>query len=199
MFEKYSHSLLLFLTLSLMTIQNGLAQSEPLSRGADAPLFTAKASMDGSEFDFSLEEALADGPVVLYFFPAAYTGGCDLEARTFAEHKDKFESDGVTILGMSADSIQRLNSCSPDPDYCAGEFPIDSDTEGKVAATYGLEIKPAQLGAKNLQGDEITHGYMPRTTFLIADGKIKAAFSSKTDKLSPDEHVTESLEIVQEL
>ncbi|HLR33394.1 MAG TPA: peroxiredoxin, partial [Fodinibius sp.] len=186
-------------TLLLMTIQNGFAQSEPLPTGADAPLFTAKASMDGSEFDFSLEEALADGPVVLYFFPAAYTGGCDLEARTFAEYKDKFESEGVTIVGMSADNIQRLNSFSADPDYCAGEFPVASDPEGKIAATYGLEIKPAQSGAKNLQGDDITHGYIPRTTFVIANGKIKAVFSSKTDDLSPDEHVTESLAIVQEL
>lgn len=171
-----------------------------LPTGAKAPVFTAEASQAGNEFTFSLQEALAKGPVVLYFYPAAYTGGCDLEARTFATHKDDFTAAGATIIGMSADSIGRLNTFSSDPDYCAGKFPVASDPDGKVAADYGLELTPPQPGVKDVRGDEVTHGFIPRTTFVIdASGKIAAVLSSKTDDLKPDEHVTKALDIVQDM
>lgn len=171
-----------------------------LSTGATAPGFSADASMAGKAFHFSLEDALAKGPVVLYFYPAAYTGGCDLEAHTFATHSDAFNEAGATIIGMSADSIERLNRFSSDPDYCAGKFAVASDPDGKVAATYGLHMHPAQTGVKDVRGEEVTHGFLPRTTFVIgADGKIVAVFSSKTDDLKPDEHVTRALDIVREL
>jgi peroxiredoxin len=171
-----------------------------LSKGSKAPLFTAKASQSGNEFDFSLKKALAKGPVVLYFYPSAYTGGCDLEAHTFAEFKDKFTAAGATIIGISADNIQRLMSFSSDPDYCAGKFPVASDAGGKIAATYGLEMMPPQTGAKDVTGEQITHGFISRTTFVInKNDEIVAVFSSKTDHISPDEHVKESLAIVTKL
>jgi len=171
-----------------------------LSKGSTAPLFTAKASLSGNEFDFSLKKALAKGPVVLYFYPAAYTGGCDLEAHTFAEFKDKFTAAGATIIGVSADDIERLKSFSSDPDYCGGKFPAASDPEGKIAATYGLKLKPPQPGVKDVRGEQVTHGFIPRTTFVInKDHKIVAVFSSETDHIAPDEHVKKSLAIVKEL
>ncbi len=89
-----------------------------------APDFSARASLAGKEFNFSLEDALKKGPAVVYFYPSAYTKGCDLEAHTFAQEKDKFDAAGATILGVSADSIARLDAFSADPDYCAGKFPV---------------------------------------------------------------------------
>src|SRR5699024_10357630 len=71
--------------------------------GRKAPRFHAQATQAGHEFHFSLRKALAEGPVVVYFFPAAFTRGCDLEAHTFATHKKQFKDAGATIIGVSAD------------------------------------------------------------------------------------------------
>jgi peroxiredoxin len=200
MSNKNYVSLLLIFGLLIFINPNSFAQSKVLSNGSAAPLFTSKASLAGNEFDFSLKKALAKGPVVLYFYPAAYTGGCDLEAHTFAELKDKFTAAGATIIGVSADDIERLKSFSSNPDYCAGKFPVASDPGGKIAATYGLQMMPPQEGAKDVTGQQVTHGFIPRTTFIInKDDKIVAVFSSKTDHISPDEHVKRSLEIVSKL
>src|ERR1700682_3013454 len=77
-----------------------------------APDFHAQASLAGKTFTYSLEDALKKGPVVVYFYPSAYTKGCDLEAHTFAQMKDKFDAAGATIIGVSADRIARLNQLS---------------------------------------------------------------------------------------
>jgi len=200
MSKKNYPRLLLVLGLLFFISRNSFAQSVVLSKGATAPMFTAKASLAGNEFDFALKKALAHGPVVLYFYPSAYTGGCDLEAHTFAEMKDKFTAAGATIIGVSADDIQRLNSFSSDPQYCSGKFPVASDADGKIAAMYGLQMMPSQEDAKDLRGVQITHGFIPRTTFVIGkNDKIVAVFSSKTDHVSPDEHVKKSLAIVSKL
>jgi|SRR6185312_14428620 len=200
MSKKNYPRLLLILGLLFFISRNSFAQSVVLSKGATAPMFTAKASLAGNEFDFALKKALAHGPVVLYFYPSAYTGGCDLEAHTFAEMKDKFTAAGATIIGVSADDIQRLNSFSSDPQYCSGKFPVASDADGKIAAMYGLQMMPSQEDAKDLRGVQIKHGFIPRTTFVIGkNDKIVAVFSSKTDHVSPDEHVKKSLAIVSKL
>lgn len=171
-----------------------------LKPGTSAPDFTAEASRAGHDFSFSLKQALKKGPVVVYFFPSAYTGGCDLEAHTFATEKDKFDAAGATIIGVSADSIQRLNTFSSDPKYCAGKFPVASDAHGKIAASYDLKTSAAQAGMKDVRGVAIDHGFISRTTFVIArDGRIVATLSSAADHLRPDQHVTKSLAIVQEL
>jgi peroxiredoxin len=200
MFRKYCFFLILILSFSLFVIRSGFAQSMVLSKGATAPMFTAKASLAGNEFNFSLKKSLAKGPVVLYFYPAAYTGGCDLEAHTFAEFKDKFTAAGATIIGVSADDIQRLNSFSSDPDYCAGKFPVASDPGGKIAARYGLKLTSPRPGVKDVRGKAVTHGFIPRTTFVInSNDKVVAVFSSKLDHISPDQHVKKSLAIVKAL
>lgn len=176
------------------------AQQSALAKGATAPVFTAEASRAGNDFEFSMKDALAKGPVVLYFYPAAYTGGCDLEAHTFAEMSDQFAEAGATIIGVSADDLERLNSFSSDPDFCAGKFPVASDPDGKIAATYGLRMMPARTGVLDVRGIEVDHGFLPRTTFVIdKGGKIVAVFSSQTDGISPDQHVKKSLEIVKDL
>src|SRR3984885_1308830 len=146
MFSKYNGLFYVIFSFSFLIALSGFAQSTMLSKGDAAPAFNAKASLAGKEFDFSLKNALAKGPVVVYFYPSAYTGGCDAEAHAFAELKDKFTAAGATIIGVSADDIQRLNAFSSDPNYCAGKFPVASDADGKIAATYGLTMSPGKLG-----------------------------------------------------
>lgn len=190
----------LIFSMPLFFTGHSFAQSGVLAAGAAAPLFTAKASLAGNEFDFSLKKALAKGPVVVYFYPAAYTGGCDLEAHTFAALKDQFTAAGATIIGVSADDIQRLQSFSSDPAYCAGKFPVASDPGGKIAATFGLKLIPPKPGLKDVRGERVTHGFIPRTTFVIdKNDKILAVFSSETDGIAPDEHVKKSLAMVEKL
>ena len=200
MYRKYYCLSFLIACFALLAGRPGFAQSTMLSKGDAAPVFTARASLAGKAFDFSLKDALAKGPVVVYFYPSAYTGGCDAEAHAFAEDKDKFTAAGATIIGVSADDIQRLNTFSADPSYCAGKFPVASDADGKIAATYGLTIGAPKAGIKDVRGMDLNHGFIPRTTFVIGkDGKIVAVFSSATDHISPTDHVEKSLEIVKGL
>ena len=171
-----------------------------LATGELAPDFSAPASLAGKDFNFTLQAALKKGPVVVYFYPSAYTGGCDVEAHTFAQEKDKFTAAGATIIGVSADSIERLNQFSADPSYCAGRFPVASDPGGKIAASYGLTVSAGKPGMEDVRGVDIGHGFIERETFVIGkDRKIVAAFSSQADHLTPDAHVTKSLEVVQQL
>jgi peroxiredoxin Q/BCP len=200
MFKKYFCVSFLIFSSSIMITRSAFAQSKMLSKGDAAPVFSAQASLAGSAFDFSLKSALDKGPVVVYFYPSAYTGGCDLEAHTFAELKDKFTAAGATIIGVSADDIQRLDSFSSDPNFCAGKFPVASDPGGKIAATYGLTFTPPRGGIKDVRGQEVTHGFIPRTTFVIdKKGKIVEVFSSAADHISPAEHVEKALAIVKAL
>ena len=171
-----------------------------LKAGERAPDFSAQASLAGKEFRFSLADALKKGPAVVYFYPSAYTKGCDLEAHTFAEMKDQFDAAGATIIGVSADSIARLNQFSADPEYCAGKFPVASDATGSISSSYNLTKTALKAGQKDVRGVDIDHDFIERTTFVIGkDGKVISTLSSKDDGLSPDEHVKKSLAIVQGL
>ena len=200
MIKKYYSLSFLILSISILTTRAGFAQSKMLLKGDAAPVFTAQASQAGKEFNFSLKQSLAKGPVVVYFYPSAYTGGCDAEAHAFAEMKDKFTTAGATIIGVSGDDIKRLDTFSADPAYCAGKFAVASDADGKIAATYGLLINPPKLGMKDVRGIEVNHGFIPRTTYVIGkNGKIVAVFSSETDHISPTDHVEKSLAIVKAL
>ena len=171
-----------------------------LNVGEKAPDFSARASLAGKEFNFSLADALQKGPVVAYFYPSAYTNGCDIEAHTFAEMKEQFDAAGATIIGVSLDSIARLNQFSADPLYCAGKFPVASDEGGKIAASYNLTTNAVRPGQKDVRGVDIDHDMIERATFVIGkDHTIIATLSSKDDGISPADHVKKSLEIVQKL
>ena len=168
--------------------------------GDTAPDFTATASLGGKDFTFHLNQALKKGPVVVYFYPSAYTQGCDLEAHTFADNAEKFDAAGASIIGVSADNLARLNQFSADPNFCAGKFPIASDESLKIAKSYDLQTTPGKAGAKDVRGVEIGHGFIERITFVVGkDHKIIAVMSSKADKLTPDQHVDKSLAIVQKM
>jgi peroxiredoxin len=171
-----------------------------LAPGESAPAFSAPVSLAGKQSTFSLADALQRGPVVVYFYPSAYTGGCNLEAHAFATQMDAFEAAGVAVVGVSHDSIARLNDFSADPKYCAGKFPVASDPDGAIARSYGLKVMDAQPGAKDTRGKPIDHAFTERTTFVISPGgKIAAVFSSADDKIAPSDHAVESLAAAQKL
>jgi len=166
-----------------------------LKDGDSAPDFTAQASLAGKEFKFSLKESLKKGPVVVYFYPSAYTQGCNLQARTFSVNQEKFATAGASIVGVSLDSIERLNKFSADPEYCAGKFPVASDANGSIAKSYDLSVREI-AGLKDTKGNEVDHGLAERTTFVVTpDGKIAAAIGG----IKPDENVMKALEAVQQL
>jgi peroxiredoxin len=171
-----------------------------LKQNDKAPDFSAKASLAGKEFDYSLKSALRKGPVVVYFYPSAFTGGCNVEAHTFAENKEKFDAAGASIIGVSRDSVERLNAFSADPAYCAGKIAVASDPDGAIATSYGLTKMAIKAGMKDTRGVEIDHDFTERTTFVVTpDGKVAATFSTTDDKISPADHVTKSLAAVQQL
>ena len=167
-----------------------------LKAGARAPAFTAPASLAGKQFTFTLKEALKKGPVVVYFYPSAYTSGCNVQAHTFAVNADKFTAAGAQIIGVSLDSIERLNDFSADPEYCAGKIPVASDADGKIAKAFDIKVSEGRAGFKDSRGVEIGHGFAERTTFVVTKkGKISATLGG----LSPSVNVEKALESVQQL
>jgi peroxiredoxin len=173
-----------------------LNASAALQVGQAAPEFTTKASLAGKAFQFSLKDATRKGPVVVYFYPSAYTGGCNLQAHAFAINKEKFDTAGVSIIGVSLDSIERLNDFSADPEYCAGKIAVASDADGAIARSYDLTIRPAVEGRKDTRGIDINHGFAERTTFVVTpDGKIAATIGG----LTAAENVEEALKAAQQL
>lgn len=167
-----------------------------LREGTQAPDFSAQASLAGRAFRYSLSEALEKGPVVVFFYPSAYTEGSDLEANAFAATSEAFRAAGATVIGVSLDSLSRLNDYSADSTSCAGRVAVASDADGRIAKAYDVEVRAPSPGAKDTRGAEIGHGFAERTTFVIArDGAIVAALAG----LRPEEHVKQALDAVQRL
>jgi thioredoxin-dependent peroxiredoxin len=174
-----------------------------LKSGDSAPDFKTQASLAGKSFEFSLAAALKKGPVVVYFYPAAFTGGCNVEAHAFAVNKEKFDAVHATIVGVSGDSIERLNAFSADPEYCAGKFPVASDSDGEIGKSFNLNVKVRE-GApsyKDTRGVLLDNKVgIERTTFVIApDHKIVAVLSTADDKLKMTDHAEKSLAVVEQL
>jgi peroxiredoxin len=183
--------------LALLALALPLASAHAaLVVGDRAPTFEAPASLAGKAFNYSLVDTLRRGPVVVYFYPSAYTGGCNLEAHTFAVQQEKFTAAGASIVGVSLDDIGRLNTFSADPDYCGGKIAVASDPDGRIARSYALAVRDAVPGRKDTRGVQIDHGFAERSTFVITpDGRVAAAF----DGLSPVENVEHALAAVQRL
>lgn len=167
-----------------------------LKDGDKAPDFSTQASLAGKAFNFNLKDALKKGPVVVYFYPSAFTNGCNVQAHTFAENVDKFKDAGATIVGVSLDNIARLNDFSADPQFCAGKIAVASDADGKIAKAYDLVVRDAVAGRKDSRGADIDHGFAERTTFVVTpDGKVAATVGG----LTPAANVDKALEVVQKL
>ena len=173
-----------------------LPAAAALNKGDAAPSFKAQASLAGKEFSYSLADALKKGPVVVYFYPSAYTQGCNIQAHTFEENMDKFTAVKSTVIGVSLDSIARLNDFSADPAYCAGKLPVASDADGAIAKSYQLKVNEGRPGMKDSRGKDIDHGFAERTTFIVTpDGKVAATIGG----IAPDENVNQALKAVQDL
>jgi thioredoxin-dependent peroxiredoxin len=182
----------LFVAMLLAIVATAAAAA--LEEGAAAPDFTTQASLAGKEFTYSLKESLAKGPVVVYFYPSAYTGGCNIQARKFADHKGDFDAAGASVIGVSLDSIARLNDFSADPEYCGGKVAVASDADGAIAKSYGLKVMEGGAGLKDSRGQEIGHGFAERTTFVVSpDGKVAATIGGVT----PAANVDKALETVK--
>lgn len=184
------------ITAAIALGATALPAAAALNQGQNAPDFKTQASLAGKAFSFSLKETLKKGPVVVYFYPSAYTGGCNIQAHTFAVNHDKFTAAGASVIGVSLDNIGRLNDFSADPDYCAGKVAVASDPDGKIARSYDLSIRAATAGRKDSRGADLDHGFAERTTFIVSpDGKIAATVGGVT----PEANVIQALEIVQQL
>jgi peroxiredoxin len=184
------------LLAGLASAAGALAVAAALQQGDNAPNFSAKASLAGKEFSYTLANALKNGTVVVYFYPSAYTQGCNIQAHTFAENMDAFVAAKSTVIGVSLDSIERLNDFSADPAYCAGKLAVASDPDGSIARSYSLNVRDARAGAQDTRGIEIGHGFAERTTFVVTlDGKVAATLGG----LSPEENVQQALAAVQHL
>jgi len=154
--------------------------SAALKNGSTAPDFKTRASMAGKQFDFALADALKKGPVVLYFYPAAFTPGCTLEAHNFAHAVDKYWTYNATVIGVSHDTIDTLNKFSVSD--CRGKFAVAADPDLTVAKSYDSV----------LTGDP---HYANRTSFVIApDGTILYTYTD----MSPDHHVENTLKALQD-
>src|SRR5690606_22131450 len=172
-----------------------LAALEP---GDTAPMFEAKASLNGEAFDYSLGDALEQGTVVVYFYPSAYTQGCNMQAREFAENMEAFNAAGASVVGVSLDSIERLNDFSADPEYCAGKLPVASDESGEIASSFDVNVTELSGSFADTRGVDIDHGLAERLTFIVTpDGKIAETVGGRG--VSPIDNVQQSLEIVQRL
>ncbi|HZY99780.1 MAG TPA: peroxiredoxin, partial [Candidatus Baltobacteraceae bacterium] len=109
-----------------------------LAVGAKAPTFTLQASQGGNVFTFDLASALAKGPVVLYFYPAAFTKGCTIEAHEFADAIDQYKALGATVIGVSHDPIDTLNRFSVSE--CRNKFAVASDSDKKISKAYDANL-----------------------------------------------------------
>jgi len=180
----------------LLALALALPAWAALKIGDAAPDFTAQASQAGKAFSYSLADALKKGPVVVYFYPSAFTEGCNVEAHTFSERRGEFDAAGATIIGVSLDSITRLNDFSADPKYCAGRIAVASDADGKIAAAYNIKVVKAPAPVPDSRGVIIDHAFAERTTFVVTpDGKIAAAIGGVT----PSANVDAALKAVQKL
>lgn len=169
-----------------------------LEAGTAAPDFTAPASLAGKEFTYSLKDSLAKGPTVVYFYPSAYTQGCNAQAHAFAENMDKFVAAGASVVGVSLDSIERLNDFSADPAYCAGKLAVASDADGAIAKSYAISVRDGRADMKDTRGVAIDHGFAERTTFIVGtDGKVVTTVGGQG--VSPEDNVLQSLAAVEKL
>ena len=151
-----------------------------LKPGDKAPDFTTQASLGGKPFSFTLTDALKKGPVVLYFYPAAFTSGCTIEAHNFADAIDKYKQLGATVIGISTDNIDTLNKFSVSE--CRGKFAVAADPDGRITKSYD-----SMLMWKS--------GWSSRTSYVIApDGKVIYAYTA----MSPDKHVENTLNAVRD-
>ncbi|MBX3593735.1 redoxin domain-containing protein [Sphingomonas sp.] len=170
------------LFLAIATLPFALPAAAALAPGAKAPIFAADGAMAGQPIKVSLKAALKKGPVVLYFFPAAFTSGCNVEAAAFAKALPDFTAAGATVIGMTAGNTDKLIAFSSE--HCAGKF--------AVAAASPAVVKGYDVVLTRPDGTPTT--VTSRTSYVIApNGKIIYAHTD----MSPVDHIKNTLAAVQ--
>lgn len=151
-----------------------------LKDGTKAPDFTLQATQGGKVFTFSLADALKNGPVVLYFYPAAFTPGCTVEAHEFADAIDQYQALHATVIGVSHDPLDKLQKFSVSE--CRSKFAVAADTDQTVEKQYDAVLDKAPQ-------------YANRTSYVIApDGTIIYTYTN----LKPDDHVKNTLDALKD-
>ena len=169
----YCITFALFAAVTTMRSQAALVSGEP------APNFDATATQGGAVSAFKLSQALQKGPVVLYFFPAAFTQGCTVEAHDFTEAIPSYQALGATVIGVSADDIETLKRFSVSE--CQSKFAVAADPDGKIIRSYDV-------------ASAMRPGSAQRVSYVIApDGKLLYAYSDSR----PDHHVSKTLEALR--
>ncbi|KVH32428.1 peroxiredoxin [Burkholderia cepacia] len=170
--------LLLGAAVAALVAGHALTAQAELKPGAAAPDFTTQASLGGKTYTYALADALKQGPVVLYFYPAAFTKGCTIEAHAFADAVDRYKAYGATVIGVSADRIDTLTKFSVSE--CRSKFPVAADPDAKIIREYDAKL-PAIDRAN-------------RVSYVISpEGKILYEYTS----MSPDKHVENTLAAVK--
>ena len=167
------------LTAGAMLSLAGITAQAALPLGHVAPDFKAEAAKGGQPFTFDLAATLAKGPVVLYFYPAAFTSGCTIEARNFAEAIPQYTALGATVVGVSGDDIGTLKRFSESE--CQGKFAVAADNDGRIMKAYDAASSMSATSAQ-------------RISYVIApDGRVIEAYAAS----NPDRHVAETLEALK--
>jgi peroxiredoxin Q/BCP len=164
-----------FLACAIFSLGFSVPAHAALDIGDKAPDFTAQAALAGSVYKFSLAESLRKGPVVLYFFPAAYSEGCSIEAHYFADATAEFKALGASVVGVSGDDIETLTKFSVQA--CQSQFPVASDQTQGVMKSFDavMQTRPE---------------YANRISYVIApNGAIVSHYMS----LNPTKHVEKTL------
>ncbi len=176
MMKRLTVALLLSGAIAGLTATTALAA---LPDGATAPEFSAKATLGGKEFKFALADALKQGPVVLYFYPAAFTKGCTIEAHEFAQAIDDFKALHATVIGVSHDGIEKLDKFSVSE--CQSKFPVAADPDGVVIKAYDAKML-------------MMPGMSTRISYVITpDDKVIYSY----DSLDPSKHVENTLDAIK--
>ena len=150
-----------------------------IKTGTSAPNFVTQGAIGGKTFTLDLSKQLKKGPVVLYFFPKAFTKGCTLETQAFADNHDKFSAAGATVIGLSADDLPTLQRFSTEA--CRSKFPVAIATPAIIKA---YDVKMPAVNMTN------------RTSFVIgSNGRIAYVHSD----LNYIDHVKNTLAAVQAL
>jgi thioredoxin-dependent peroxiredoxin len=164
---------------ALASLTLALPARAALDIGERAPGFATTAARDGKVYEYSLADALRRGPVILYFFPAAYSEGCSVEAHEFAEAIPQYEALGATVVGVSGDDIGTLTRFSVQA--CQGKFPVAADATQAVMTAYDAVLKSRPE-------------YANRISYVIApDGVIAFHYMS----LNPTRHVEKTLDALR--
>ena len=171
------------LVIGLTLVALAAPSQAALPVGAKAPDFVATGALAGKPFKFRLSQLLKQGPVVLYFYPKAFTKGCTLEARAFSEKRAEFRKAGAQIVGMSADDLATLKRFSVEE--CRNAFAVASASRATIKA-YDVAMPVANTVSTMSN----------RTSYVIApNGKIVMVHSD----LDWSEHVDKTLAAVKAL